>query len=416
MSRFDFVSPGAAFTGEMTKLLAERKAEERQRLLDSLAQNADSRAAQQLERESAESKQRMASQQQQDELARLGAVTSNLDIGADPEAAGVSPEMIALGKKYGAWHDVPEPQVNTAITGMQDDQGQAPTDFTPADATPPAPKTHLGYVGSAQQRDRERKRAQTGAIISSLMQDPQKKQVGEFLANVAAANDGVLSDQALSYLAPDTNVKIFDEPSGKFKDGGSIPANSHVVTRGYAPSQASMRDRFIGSDISGHPVSINSDGSYKVDQNVQLKTGAEENSIGIPQRLIEDHNTRVSLLSPDDNGIVDPNDMRVFRQSGFSIIQAANRVSPMVRQLATEFLNNPAAYAQHLTKVQLDDREISQLEQLKNAIASPEVAELLKRNPVKALPKPPAAPGAPSTQTNPNGLTPLQIQMMDRVK
>src|SRR5688572_600906 len=98
MGRFDFQSPGAAFTSQIADALAQRKVQERQHMLDQLTMNADARAAedqefqrQHLARQEAESKARMGQMAQESELTKLSALEAPMDADTDPASLGYKP-------------------------------------------------------------------------------------------------------------------------------------------------------------------------------------------------------------------------------------------------------------------------------------------------------------------------------------
>lgn len=408
MGRFDFVSPGAAFTGEITKLLAERKVEERQRLLDSLATNADQRAATEATEQKKVRDAQLKSQQQQDEIARLGAITGNMDVGDAP--TGMAQEDVDLGKKYHAWKDVPVPRTSAAVTNMQGEEGGPPAEgFTPEqNQQGPAP-TRLGYVGTAAQRDRDRKKQQSAQMIANLLQDadPAKKEAGALMQRVWEARDGDIPDGMFDMLAPN-HLQIFDERNGKLGKAQDIPFGTKIMTRGYPPSGAYRPyepAKPIGRTPEGVPVMQDQkDGHLYIDPSgIQTGTDTTDAPLSVSPVLSDKHTVSVRRLEPNngyfgDGVTVDAADMRVFRKTASDIISAA-KTTKTVKHLATMLISDIDDYNLALTTTPLDEREASQLEQLSNMLVPAGIDVIIQNNPVKKSKPPAAKPKTPMETT-----------------
>jgi hypothetical protein len=384
--RFEFESPGAAFTGEITKLLATRKAEERQRLLDSLSFSADQRAQEALEREKRESDARMESQKQEDILRRLGTTASFMEPGDDPASRGLSPEDIAAGQRIGMWKEQPVPQVSTAITGMTDEAGTPTENFTPEQATAPAPKKQLAYVGNPAQRERLRKRTEQGNMIAEMLgsNNPAERQKGELLVKLINLNDGEIPKEAQGLLMPNKPVSVFSQSTGKLTDAGSVAPNAEVITQGYPPRELrGPQALYAGtSEEDGSTVFVDpTDWSEHKIRGTRRGPDTSQNGLGVPQGMLNDHRANNYMLRPDDYGKVDPARMGRFRQSALQII-ASTKASPKVKELANLFVTNTPRYEQVLPTVQgLSTQDVNQLRQLLGAIADPQTVEIMRRNP-----------------------------------
>jgi hypothetical protein len=378
-------------------------------MLDQLTQNADVRAqeaaareARDQERREAESKASLAANAQTMELQKLAQLTAPLDIDEDPTARGYKPEDIALMQKWGVLHQLPTPNVSTSAT-FSDEQGQP---LVPADRGPAASETPManpsgnaqpinqpakpryGYVGTAAQREKARLKAQSGAVIQSLMEKPETLEAGQFLAKLALANDGIVpADTLAQYIAPAQHIGIFNEPTGKVTVDGkpvtSIAPNTHVFNRGYGPYHPRQYVN-AGVNDKGEIMLFDPDtqrtvtvpGSHRPTTGNQDPTEA---ALGVPQGLLEKHQETQMILHPDETGHVDPMRMGLYRQSALNIIQSA-RVSPTVRTLAREFIVNPSAAREHAKQFQLSVDEVNDLGSL---IGSLGPAELYTINPVQ---------------------------------
>ena len=145
MGRFDFSSPSAEAVEGITGILARRKAEERQALLDQLQVNADQRAAQEVQAQNEMRQATMAQMAQNQELQRYGHITANLDYGADASKSGLSPDDIELVGRLGGWkYSTPTPSPNGPVT---DASGAS-------DAVASLPAPSRSFVGTPQQRER----------------------------------------------------------------------------------------------------------------------------------------------------------------------------------------------------------------------------------------------------------------------
>jgi hypothetical protein len=401
--RFQFESPGANFTGEITKMLSQRKAEERQRLLDSLSFSADTRAQEAAQREKGESEARLARQKEQDAIARVQLLTGNMNPGDDPAERGASPDDIETGRKLGFFEKKLTPSVSSSITDIATEDGQTPVDFKPESATPipAAPsKPSYGYVGSEKDRLHNRQVASTATLIQGLLNSgvPEKVEHGQLLAQFAAANDNVLPDSAFQYMTPNPHLRVWNDSTGKSIDGGAIGHNDKVIEQGYPPRELQQRQWLPGG------LSANDEVQYinPADKSVVVVPGSHQagrgtdkqlNSLGIAQDAYNDYGDTLQLLTPDKFGKVPAGNMISIRQAANRMITSSG-VPDKVKSLALLFVNDNPSYNKyleaHVGKPALSAVEMDKLEQLLGAIATPEVAQMYNLNPVVPFEKPEA--------------------------
>lgn len=406
MGRFDFQSPGAAFTESMAQTLAQRKAEDRQRLLDSLSINADTRAAEESVRQAKVTDSSLQSAGQEREIQRVAALTSHMSRGAD--ISTLAPEDQALLQKYQAVTAAKEPDASATITGMKDETGAPTTDFTPtAEPQTPVPtKPKYSFAGTREEQDRDRKRDQAGVVISELIKDPKTQEAGMFLARISAANDGEIPAGAWEQagIAPPTPLSIFHEASGKVTSAGNVPANSKVITQGYSPRE--LRGRQLV------PAGFNEQGEtmlYDPDTNKTITVpgshkGAnpDEASLGVPIGLAQAYQASVSGLAESEptfgfgGGNIDAAGLKSARLAAGSIIAAA-KADPTVKELAGLAVNNPTLFDARLKSVDMDEHQMNQLRQLLGLLVTPELRELYRKHPAGGN-TPTAPTAAPSKQ------------------
>lgn len=235
--QFDFISPGAAFSDQLTQQLVERRAQDRQNLINTLGVRADQRADQEAQQMQQWRNYQMASGKQKDEIERVNELTKNMPIGADPQSLGWSPDDIALGKKYGRFQQITAPPI------MGSDSASGPIAGTPAQTT-------LSHVGSPQQQEKLKLQKATQAMLAGVTDADQKAA----LTKMVAANDGVMPQEGFSLLMPNRPVWEFNQMTNKFGaiPGASLPPNADVVTHGYPPaSYFDNRDRPTGDYAFG---------------------------------------------------------------------------------------------------------------------------------------------------------------------
>lgn len=397
--RFEFESPGAAFTSQIAQALMQRKAEERQQLLDSLQFSAEQRAndearrnAEMQQQQIAASKASMASQAQQDELARLGALTQNMTAGANPEEMGYSPEDIQLMQKWGRLKSVPVPQTSTSAT-FTDEQGNPTEGPVEAPAAPPAPKTRYSFVGTPQEQEKERLRGLSGQLIQGLMQNPKQAEVGAFLAQIAQANDGVLPPDVLAqYAGPGRHLMTLG-PSGKVTDTHQqIGPLDQVVQLGYPPSSYFAPEpakQWVGVDpddpTGGTQIYMDRQGNIsKVRGSRPNAAGTNSaNLLGIPEDAYYKLSLSIGELGADPQS-VDEAALADYRTKAAGAI-GISKLPNNVKLIAMQYLNNPNAALQianqMLEQGKLTAKDVDALSAAIGAIAPEHVKDILNANP-----------------------------------
>jgi hypothetical protein len=419
MARFDFESPGAAFTGQIAQVLTQRKADERQRLLDSLQFSAEKRADDQAKRQAeeqaqqiAESKQRMEYNTQQGEIQRVAALTANHLRGENPEDFGYAPKDIDLLKRWGAVHDEAVPQVTEGASTFTDTEGNPAEGPAPAPVAPPAPKMRPSFVGTAKEQEQAQLQKQSAMMISGLIgsDKPEEKELGHFYYNLAQANDGIVPPEIVAkFSGPQKHIKSFDIPSNTVKDtGATVGPNDEIVTRPWGPRDYAPRQIVpAGVDDDNNTVYIDPN-SVKADKNGRIilpgvhpkgsANSAAATNLGIPTKLISDHAIMVNVLRDDvdpDTGKASPSAIGSFRTAAADVISGSTKATLAVKRLAKLYATDMNAYIAEIKNgVSLSPQEVLQLDQLKQLIAPGEdIEQILTANPVHHYKKvaPPAA-------------------------
>ncbi len=244
MGQYNFVSPGAAAHQSIEQVLIRRRDEERQRLLDEIAnRNAD--MEQQRTTSSIEASR--GNQERQTLEAALGGLEQDEDISTHPQRS--------LLEKYGYGTKLPTPKVETSASfaspdGMGDFVTQGEGIELPgalnADNTtpqpPPAPPVRIGFKGTEVQRERSRKTGLTSEYGKRLQAatTPQERAA----VMMEAEGQGIdMSGPAWTALTrTPQRTLIFDEASGKVLDAsgqpvsGDIPEDAKFLTRNRPPA------------------------------------------------------------------------------------------------------------------------------------------------------------------------------------
>lgn len=386
--RFEFESPGAAFTSEIAKTLMQRKADERQQLIDSLAFSADQRAAEEARRQEArdaqltlESNARMESQKQQDELARMGVLAGNMRMGDNPEEQGVSPENVAALRKWGFIHDVP------TVTNEDPNSGETSVGATNG--------VHPAFVGTVQEREKDARRKQSGDVVAKLMasNDPQKQQVAQILEAGRQNNDGIIPESMFQYLAP--NKRYYSmSPTGTLKDTGQeLPPWAEVEKLGYPPSAYFAPEpakQWIGND----PDDPSGNTQLYMDRsgNISKVRGyrpsgqgaiGQANMLGIPEeaykRLEEvTYNLGIDPRSVDEAALAE------YRSRAGSAI-GNSKLPHSVKLVALRYLNNPEQALQMANEMleqgKMSRQDVDALSAAISALVPEHVKDILKQNP-----------------------------------
>lgn len=390
--QFDFSSPGAAFTETMAKVLAERKAEERQAMLDRLTMAAEERAGRAEQR--AVENQKGETEYRNVNINRIKhdmdndkakSIESVLDPSIDPTTQ-LSPEDIEFARGRGLLipgKPAGQADVTTDYTIKTEGGEQLPTEvpqlpfteglgqsvpmpdrYQPSNVVPmpdrsgtsnptPMPGAPAGfrYIGSAEYREKERQRKEQGSVIIGLLSsdDPRKKQVGEVLAAVMSGNNGQVPADMWNMLMPDKPLVMFDEATGKSSTIGNVPYNAGVVTRNRPPQQpvGMYEPDFIGKTAEGYPILKYPSGKIVVNKDAQIGPDPNTAPLGIPNGAFTEHNLSVMGL-PDGA----PEDIIRFKQTAKNIVTLA-RVKPVVKNLITTYIDNPMAGAQALAQAKM---------------------------------------------------------------
>jgi hypothetical protein len=396
MARFDFQSPGAAFTGQIAEALAQRKAEERQMMLDQLTVNADSRAQENALRQAAEHKQQLAAGEQamrfgaeDQDFQRAGMIAQGLDAGGE-----IPTESLPLFQRLGWAKQLPTPQVSTE-TSVQMPEGADPEAFAKQleQTQAPAGPAKFGYVGNLEQRDKQRARESSSGLIARLMESPKTKQQGEFLSQLMAVNDGVIPEAVASkFLQPDVPLHIFDVDSGRVTNAGNISPHAQVVTRSRPPRD--IRTQWVhGGEKDGNTVFFDAENpARQVSIDASRRGGGSSSSnqaslgsLNIPSSYLDDINLSMSALVRDPRGVT-PEALGGFRNAmsiGFN--EAKVNVSPAARQAASSLLNTELQQGRQLLEQlvatgQLTIEDANDAMTLYSSVPQP-VRDVLAKNP-----------------------------------
>jgi len=394
MARFDFQSPGAAFTDQIANQLAERKANERQRMLDQLTVNADQRAAEQAQRQAAESEAQLAQMAHQQELQDLEVIRSGLTMGRAPTDS----KAVSLLEKYGLMRDMPSPQVSTSteFSGSGDTQMEGPT-AGPMERTPPAPPRR-GYIGTAEVQAKDRLRSQSASLISGLMQDPKTRENGAFLAQLASANDGVVpADIMAQLMAPGKAGVVFDVEGGFYKDAagkritGSLPSNAHIAIQTRPPRQLQPKTpMFMGVNDKGEPVFrvVETGEQFAGEGLTPSRTGNAGGSnageaLGIPASIFNDLTLAEGAIGTDPRS-VDETALANYRRGWTLAIANHVKKSQVAKQLAIQYLNNPnqtfESVARLMREGKLTEKDVQDFRAI-TSIISDTTKDILNQNP-----------------------------------
>lgn len=397
MPRFEFTSPGAAFASEMAKVLAERKAQERQQLLDSLTMNADARAQQQLELEKQRTDAEIASRVQRDEIERIGAYGQYHDPGDVVQDTGIQ----GLLKKYGAGEEQQPPVPPPAATSSIVSENGAPVPKDPgftseAAAPPPPPPSQFVFRGDEKGRERLRKKQGWQDLIASYKasKDPKDQETAEFLTRVGEASDWQADPkEVMDQIAPNVPIYIFDEPSGKFLDPSgkivdatTIPANAKIVQRSHFPSSfyTEKNPIYVGDDPDNPGNSLFMDPRTHETFSARGQRGSSTQALGIPMGVLNNVQAAIANLGYDPKN-VNLQALTDFRNIVSSAVTSARLHNPMSRQMIVSYLNNPGQTSMEIAKLRasgaLSARDIDDIVTIIDTLVPAHVKEMLKNNP-----------------------------------
>lgn len=400
MARFDFQSPGAAFTAQIADTLAQRKSDERQALLDQLTMNADSRAQEAAQRDADFQKQQLANMQFTQNMQKLGMLTQNMRRGDDPLSRGVAPELFEFGRQLGTFEQMPRPEVTTS-EGVY---SEAPVgvDGAPAPVAPgPAPAPRWGFVGDRSEREDLERAAGSNKVIESMLADPNRRAEAEALKYAALVNRGILTPEVTArYTQPDVPVEVFDMDTGQLRSAGTTSPFAQILTRTRPPREYKPRNLMPIVDANGNLSMVDQD-SIPIDPNTGLAKlppgysvpgrngsggGAHPlSALGLQQGFMDDVTLADRQLA--DPRSVTPAAIAGYRSTmGLAFQNAQIKASPLVRSLATEYLLNPRATQAKVAQMDLSEKDMNDLNTMINAV-SPTAKYVLAENPFEP-PKP----------------------------
>lgn len=400
MPRFDFTSPGAGFVDQMTKALAERKADERQAMLDNLTKASEARAQQAEERANREAismadyrKQQITESKEQAERAQAGELAQGLSMGDDPTANGMTPEQIQLLVRHGYLTQgaaTPVPSVSTSETftappdtsfvGPQDpDQPSIPATAPEVPPTPTPTIPRYGAVGTPQERERGRKKREQGRMLVDMLssQDPEERQTGALLAKISNANDGEIPKEFLNYLSPKQRSYTMNAENGKM-EYTTGPDGKPMMTRGenpqilsYTPHHETYHDMSpdVLTKLSPQGTLLTMDKQGRItDTGVRAGADPNEAPLGIPIGMYTDHkNDLAGILVPNPTA----SDVATYKSSAIDMITSAKGVSSDVRRLARIAVEDPNNFEENRAHFKLSDAEMADLKELLDVAVSP---------------------------------------------
>jgi hypothetical protein len=401
MPRFDFQSPGAAFTDQITKALAERKAEERQHMLDQLTVNAEGRAAEEAKRRQAEHESSLATNALNRDVTTLSAYEAGgIQPGEDIEGR-FGADGAKLFSRFGRTRPVPTPNVSSDITSFAGPegttvQGEIPQSAPAAGPTAPPRPPKMGYVGTPADQTLQRKRNMSAELLMNLLKDPKPENamLAQLLERHMLANDGVAPDDFLEKNMP-TSVPLgmFDQETGEITLGGkpatSAPSNAKFFTRSRTPVDPTPTP--LGVDANGSVVfydrTTRQPRTFEGIMKPTSRSGGNKNldALGIPNAYLDDIDDKEYALGVDPAN-ASPEALAGYRGAmGRAFSQAGIDASPVVRRLAIEYLSNPQSAEQKASSMLKTEKDFNDLMTMLNAI-NPAAKQILIE---AAKPKPP---------------------------
>jgi hypothetical protein len=396
MARFDFQSPGAGFTDQITDMLAQRKAEERQRMLDQLTVNADRRAQEVAARQQSEHEEQMRGMGQEREIGLVNALGVGRSRGDD--LSTLSPEQRELFSKYGRTTQFPGTQVSTT-TEMEG------VDGLQTEVAPPTPP-RMGYVGTPQEMEDERRRAADASAIARMMEsdNPAEREKGALLSRMMSMNDGKIpAEFAAKLMTPGGRVRSYNPDTGKMSDLGEVGAFDQVISQGYRPRDFSQQPLMPLESEDGSQAGYWDPNQRKLVEpppgwRHRRPGGSQYLPLGVSDGASSDYRQQLEIINPDpETGLIAPGVMSSLRQTA-GVMIANSRTSPKVKDIAMRFLNDPSSIASE----QMTDTEKTQFKQLMTLIApDAAVVDVYRRNAIrqpKSQDKPAPAPTRGPTQ------------------
>lgn len=352
---FDFVSPGAAFADALTQQLAQRKVDQRQQLIDSIAMRAENRAQQEADQMNAYRQQEMQTAQQQAEIAKANEIFGSQARGTD--LSHYDPDALALGRKYGKVEDVPVPQTDASVTSFQQPDGTQ-TPATGATPAPPQPVMKPVAVGTVPEQLLDRQRTSDAQLAGGLLSDPDptKQALGKAALQDLQMNNGTFSEAFRQRLGPAVPV-VAENPYTMTIGGkpittattvapGSVivkkeippPHPDRIQPMSYDPATdtTTVWDEALGvtrkMQGNGPPIHGGVGGKTPVTNSVfTVKDNDSLNAYMANIRKTWDPNAGISSAAPKD--------IDNYRQRAFQVLGQVR--SPYVKQAIGALLRNP---------------------------------------------------------------------------
>lgn len=361
MARFDFQSPGAAYTDAMAKLLAERKAEARQQMLDELARAADERAAKQSESALRLQDQQINTSKAAADREELKFYMDALDPTIDP-ATQFSPDIVdRLVKSGRVVPDTnPQPSVQTSETfaapegadyaidnsttniGSPEKLGRLPQDGSITPITTTQAKKKYRFIGDEDYRKQQRREQDVGKVILGLLTsgDPKKVEAGQQLAIVSSLRGGDLSSEDIARNLP-TNAPFYtvDPDTGIPINRGNIPSNAQVTV---LPKDRSGRHKQkVGTTTDGRTIYADQYGNETIGANPTRDTS--EAPAGIPVGLMTNLNAVAGAMMTDT---ANPEAVNSYKFVAQQAVNFARQGNPKVKAWVSLYIDNPVAATQ----------------------------------------------------------------------
>lgn len=399
--RFDFDSPGAAFVDTMAKVLAERKAEERQQMLDKLtmsaeerANRAETRAAEQARGENEWRRVQTENVKWNQENQEFDTLVKYLDPGK-PLAGQATPKQIELLKKRAAVRErtVPQPSVSSsesfsAPEGMNYEVdapdaepwlggfpqgGPAPTP-APA-APPPVSKPQAFFSGTSEYQQNERLKSSHGNVIVRLLseKDPSKQALGEYFLQLADANNGIIPEEAFALLR-NKPVFSFDHETGEFTElEGGVPSDTAPIINRTRPPKPTRTWFKGGTTKEGKTIYYNDAGEEILGPNI-VGPDKSEDPTGIKVGVLNNLDLAGGAMMADPS---DPTAINTYKLSAKRAVNSATQGNQKVKSWVSMFIENPVAATEHLLKNPLTPEEQADADMLLNAVGARDFKSIL---------------------------------------
>lgn len=402
--RFDFDSPGAAFVDTMARVLAERKAEERQAMLDRLTQSAEERASRAEER--AMTQQGIDNQWRQSQIDHQTWQRENSDFDTlqkfvDPEKPldeqNLTPQQLELLSKRGAVRKRPKTTAGVttdesfgapagagySVEGQDSEPwlgdfgGQGSPAPKPAPAAPKPPEMQSFFAGTSEYQQTNRLKQQHGNLVVGMLssEKPRDREIGQALARMMQNNGGLIPKEGRDLLMPNKPVFAYENESGEFTElEGGVPSGAQIIQRTRPPKPpAQPRQRFIGANPEGHPIFERPDGSVFVDNTVQIGgKDTTRRALGAPNAAMEEHGFSVQMMANPT-----PEAVEMFRHTANAVIEQST-MSQKARSLAQMYLINPDAVAARIDSEPMTEQDKQEFLRIISLIGMDRYREHLK--------------------------------------